>query len=244
MNWYRRFWEEPLAQADFSYWAKVPAWSLEEIVALLLGKDPRLDVVHAYGESPHGIEFSCTHDTLVEIVLRHQAAGELDVLTRSTKVIEWAEKYDFAMPQGLIESVLDREVRWVKKRELSKQWPTVPELEKPADGPATVRMNEHPLEKQSVESTEATSDNELAASEGSEEIELSSQAKRQLANLRALLAAMAISKYNYDPNARKSEVPQILANLLEKRSVRLSAQTIRRHLEAGNEALSKARPEN
>ena len=37
-----RSFNQPNAKADFEYWAKFPLWTLDEAVALTLGKDPRV----------------------------------------------------------------------------------------------------------------------------------------------------------------------------------------------------------
>ena len=38
----KRFYNSPAAQADFTYWARVESWTLDEAVALLLARDPRV----------------------------------------------------------------------------------------------------------------------------------------------------------------------------------------------------------
>jgi hypothetical protein len=243
MEWHRQFWEEPQAKADFSHWAKVPAWNLGEIAALMLGRDPSFFNSAEFFEGTQGSEFAGARYELLDILYRHVAAGELYNLTASTKVIDWAEKYDFALPQELVERVRDLQVRRVKQRESPMQEPTMPALETPTREAARIRMSEPKPERQSVNVTDPLTEYEFAVSKDPGEIPLASQAKRQLANLRALLAAMAISKYSYKPDAAKSDVPQMLASLLERQGVPLSAQTIRNHLEAGSKLLEKARPE-
>jgi hypothetical protein len=45
----------PDVEADFVYWSKMPYWSLEESVALLLGKEPKSiywDIVQHHLEWP------------------------------------------------------------------------------------------------------------------------------------------------------------------------------------------------
>lgn len=243
MGSYGQFWEEPHAQADFSHWAKIPAWSLEEIVALSLNKDPRFVSSDKFVQSTRGTEFSATYFQQLEIVQRHHAAGDLDDRTRTTKVIEWAEEYDFALPQELVERVRDLEERRVKKRELPQQEPTMPAPEKPVHEAAVITMSEPPLESQRPDKAEASSERQLAVGKKAKGTSDERPNKRQLDNLQSLLAVMAISKFQYDPNAAKSPVPQMLAKLLKRYGVSIGAQTIRNHIKDGIDLLPSVRPE-
>lgn len=38
----QRFYNQPKAMADFGYWCKLPYWTLDEAVALILGRDPHM----------------------------------------------------------------------------------------------------------------------------------------------------------------------------------------------------------
>lgn len=243
MIWHRQFFEEPQTNAEFAYWAKMPDWSVEEIAALSLGKDPRFVSSKKFVHGTRGTEFSAIYRSQLKLAQSHRASGRLGRRTCPVQVIEWAEAYDFLLPNDLVDLVRKLEARRTKKRELLQQVLTISAPEQSPHEVDALQSSEPLPDKQSAEPTAEALEIDFAASENPEKIRLTSQAKRQLANLRALLAAMAISKYNYNPEV-KSEVPEILANLLDKKGVQLGAETIRIHLKAGSNLLLKARAKN
>lgn len=116
MQWHRQFWEEPQTKAEFEYWTKMPTWSLEEIVALSLGKCPYFVSSDKFVHGTRGTDFSTAYFSRLEIVQRHYADGELSERTRPTRVVEWALEYDFPMPKELVERVQQMELRRMEKR--------------------------------------------------------------------------------------------------------------------------------
>lgn len=275
------FFDEPQTKADFDFWSTVPTWSLDEIVALSLGKDPRFVSSDKFGHGMRGNDFSAAFFGRLHQAERAKEAGILSDHTPATHAIKWADGAGFAFPKDVVKKVrrfarlttmktsitaapvesnaTDSEIKTeldsfarpsarplpARNRELTQpisEHGSTPQAAKQLSRTAVpLQLSEHQPKKQSVEPTLATSAIELAVDEDPEKIPLTSQAKRQLANLRALLAAMAISKYNFNPEV-KSEVPEILANLLDKKGVQLGAETIRIHLKAGSDLLLKGHP--
>jgi hypothetical protein len=89
--------EEPFARfhreaaiADVPWWAKADAWTLEEGVMLLLGRDPRkvtADVLEQWrGKSP----FVKRYDELLELARRAKLRSLLDDHVKPTDFLDWA----------------------------------------------------------------------------------------------------------------------------------------------------------
>lgn len=228
MQWHRQFWEEPQTKAEFEYWTKMPTWSLEEIVALSLGKSPYFVSSEKFVHGTRGTDFSTAYFSRLEIVQRHHADGELSERTRPTRVIEWALEYDFPMPEELVERVQQMEKRRMEKRVPPEREPAVSAREQPFQEATDVKKNETQPDQQITQAEDASPERQLAIKKAANETGESLPGKRQLDNLRALLAVMAISKFQYDPNAEKSPVPQKLARLLERHGVTVGPQTIRK----------------
>lgn len=119
MGWPSHFYDDPTAVADVDYWSKMPEWSLEEIVALSLGKDPRVVSSDKFVHGTRGTEFSAAYFTRLEIVGRNHLANQLGDSTPPIKVIEWANVIEFSFPTELIEAV-----RLVDQRRRGKTRPT------------------------------------------------------------------------------------------------------------------------
>jgi len=100
------FFNQPDAQADVDYWARLSSWKAEEAVALSFGKNPKVvtfkkitqdDVKH----SSLSHEYVCIHD----IVTRAVEDGVLDKKLKPSVFLAWAKGLKISVPDGLIEAV-------------------------------------------------------------------------------------------------------------------------------------------
>jgi len=100
------FFNQPDAQADVDYWARLSSWKAEEAVALSFGKNPKVvtfkkitqdDVKH----SSLSHEYVCIHD----IVIRAVEDGVLDKKLKPSVFLAWAKDLKISVPDGLIEAV-------------------------------------------------------------------------------------------------------------------------------------------
>lgn len=85
------FFNQPGANADFEEWARFDFWSLEESVALLLGKSPKnvtLKKVRGYG---HISKFPQTYESLLNLAQRSEVMTHSQRL-RPADVLAWAQK--------------------------------------------------------------------------------------------------------------------------------------------------------
>ena len=100
------FFNQPDAQADVDYWARLSSWKAEEAVALSFGKNPKVvtfkkitqdDLKH----SSLSHEYVCIHD----IVIRAVDDGVLNKKLKPSVFLAWAKDLKISVPDGLIEAV-------------------------------------------------------------------------------------------------------------------------------------------
>ena len=100
------FFNQPDAQADFDYWARLSSWKVEEAVALSFGKNPKVVtlkniVQNGVKDSNFGNEFL----GVLEIVTRAVEDGVLDKKLKPSVFLAWAKDLKISVPDGLIEAV-------------------------------------------------------------------------------------------------------------------------------------------
>lgn len=106
-----RFFHQPNAAADFAYWSKVEYWTLDESLALLLGKSPEVvtwKTVQAYVNIS---EFAKAYERLRNLALRAQAMNRGQTAVYPSAVLAWAADMDIAVPQGLKDAMAERDAR-------------------------------------------------------------------------------------------------------------------------------------
>lgn len=237
------FFDEPQTKADFVYWSKIPQWTLDQIVALSLGKDPRFVSLDKFTHGTRGNDFAAAYFGRLDIVHAHRAAGELEEKTSSTRVIEWAEEYDFPLPQELVDLVRQLRDRRMKKNEVTDAEPAALEHSESTTSPAASTIVAVEGISEQSDAAEPAGNSELAIRKGRKKNADRLLLTRERETLQALLTAMAIAKYQYNPDDAKSKTPQLLVKLLERHGLTTGAQTVRNHLKDGAKLLPKRRPE-
>jgi hypothetical protein len=100
----------PDVDADLSHWSKMPYWSLEESVALLLGKDPEIvnwDIVQYHLEWPFATDLSLNYEKLRDLVFRAFEKQEIEEKNPPSIFIHWADSRDIEVPKELRKLVED-----------------------------------------------------------------------------------------------------------------------------------------
>lgn len=104
----RRLFNLPSASADFAYWVKADLWTLDEGIALLLGKDPRQvtkALVDLYGgKSPFARRFL----ELRMLAERSMLLNTSKSLHRKVEILKWAVDAQLEVPRGLLEALAAR----------------------------------------------------------------------------------------------------------------------------------------
>ncbi|WP_454748592.1 hypothetical protein [Ciceribacter selenitireducens] len=96
-----RFYNQPESTADFKYWAKLSYWSIEEIVALSLGRDPRKVNWQSIGRFHLESEFVAEYSQRNTIVSRAKTMGQLWERTIPNVAVAWARRMRLEIPDQL-----------------------------------------------------------------------------------------------------------------------------------------------
>lgn len=94
----------PDVAADLNHWSKMPYWSLEESVALLLGRDPEVvnwDIVQHYQEWPFYTELSINYTKLRNLILRAFKMKEIEEQNAPFAFLQWADSRNVEVPEEL-----------------------------------------------------------------------------------------------------------------------------------------------
>ena len=101
------FYSQPDSKFQLQHWARADCWTLEEGVALCLGKDPR--IVNSETLRPHaGVsEFARRFYDALDLAQRASEAGNLPRPTRPDQFLEWADRSGLGYPEELKQAVED-----------------------------------------------------------------------------------------------------------------------------------------
>ena len=100
-----RFFNQPETRADYEYWSRLPLWTLDEAVALSLGKNPAIVTWSGIEEYAESSPFAARFANLRRFVLRANEAQQLSKLISPTDYIAWAKANGVHVPSDLEESV-------------------------------------------------------------------------------------------------------------------------------------------
>lgn len=117
-----RYFNQPDADADFDFWSKAAYWTLDEAVALSLGKDPKKvkwdDIKSLIDRSP----FIQGYGKRRDLANRAKTAGQIKEPTPPSAFVEWSQENDLSFPQQLAEKVKAR----MKKTDATVPTPSAP----------------------------------------------------------------------------------------------------------------------
>ncbi len=252
-----RYFNKPFAMADFTHWAKAPYWTIEEAIALSLGRDPeKVNWKHIQdykGESAFALKYALRRD----LARRAVAMKQLTDGVLPGMFLGWAQRNDLDVPEILVELV----------KKIGQ---------KIADWPAMVKAAQESEEatlKWAKETTEKAS--ELAAAASQQLAEATSKIKQrdqQIAQLQAvidelrsraasqkqqigeklnpkerhsflkLVLGMAIDGYGYDSTEKKSPTPKELVDCLAKWGISIDEDTVRSKLKEAANTVSLEKP--
>ncbi len=108
-----RFFSKREAEADFSYWSKVEYWTLDESIALLLGKSPEVVTWKTIQPLVNVSAFAKRFERLRSLALRAQAMNRGQTAVYPSAVLDWANEMEIPVPQSLQEELARQ---WAKKQ--------------------------------------------------------------------------------------------------------------------------------
>jgi len=104
-----RFYNQPYADADFSFWSKMPCWNLEEAVALSFGKCPEVVNTVKLEGCGHTSPFIQKYHRLRDWVERARRTSQLAEPVVPKAFIAWARQNEVEFPATLEAAVAARE---------------------------------------------------------------------------------------------------------------------------------------
>lgn len=114
----RQFYNMPPAMADFAHWSQMDYWSVEEAVALLLGREP--SVVNSASLKKHQTSpFAQRYTKLLQIAQRSETLGGSDRV-RPAAAVDWALLTEAVEPPPDLE-------RWLRSRGRLREPDVAPE---------------------------------------------------------------------------------------------------------------------
>jgi hypothetical protein len=256
-----RPYNQPAADADFSHWAKMSYWTLDECVALSLGKNPKMVTWPVVQSFERVSPFASKYASRREIVLRAEKMGQLWQSTIPAVFLAWAERMRFPIPAELVETIKELGIQ-------IRDWKTAHDEQKVLADSAQEKLSEeldahlttitkhskyveemgkrqsqiiqdcktlNAAKEELVEKLKARI-NKLETAPAQDVKPLGTRERESLAKL---VIGMAIGGYAYDPNAsRNSSTGEIASDLLQI-GLSLDEDTIRKYLAEGRELLPR-----
>jgi len=222
----------PSAMADFDHWSKAAQWSLDEAIALSLGRNPNT-LNWAIAESQ---DWSSTFANLYEqrrdLTLRAKAQNYLTDPVKPGRFLGWAKQYDISYPDELEELVIAR------GNNIENWQETIDQLQ--AAHKDHLSALERNIESQQSQLAKLTTERDalLAKIEELEATDRSgSVSTKERESLLRLVAAMAVRGYSYDPNVKRNSATTDIAHDLEHLGIPLDPGTIRKWLKQSMDLL-------
>jgi hypothetical protein len=236
------FFNLPHAAADFEHWSKMEHWSLDEAIALAMGKAPEIvswDKIKAFKDiSP----FVGRYARLRDLAERAKAWQKLFDPVLPPIFIRWAEQHEIALPSELVEKAskfTDKLIDWKKEYQAMKaaceglrsDYDRLREMydQHIEDWKKVVQMKNDVIEAQQKRISEL--EEELAAirvAPAVREAKAPSPIERQ--NMLKAIYVMALKGYGYSPEDRRSTVVSEIVSDISLAGFSVSDDTIRRYL--------------
>ena len=250
------FFNQPSSNADFTYWSRIAYWTLEEGVALSLGKNPAIvdwDKIKAHRPNSLFVKkYAAKH----EEVRRAKAMGQLWDSTIPFVFIKWANRIGFEMPSELISSVValgpqildwktayEQEVVEKAKIEINLGEANEKTLEMMRDNTSFIEKMNADNNKLIEGYQKSIAQRDQFIAEQKREIALLKTAKpvaaknqkpeigqRERDSLLKLILGIAIKGYSYDPKATRSKEVLEITNDLQFLGLSLTEDTVRKYL--------------
>ena len=248
-----RFFNQPRARADFDHWSKAEHWSLEEAVALAMGKAPEVVSwvkIQSFSTSP----FVQRYGRLRDLAQRAVPWKKLYDPVLPTIFIKWAEDNEIPVPAGLSEKVYklkgkvaDWKERYDELRAMYDQHigdgkKRYDELRAMYDQHmadwkklATQQSAEIQSNREKISQLEGELSDLRAVPVAAEPTKPQSPVERQ--NMLKLIYGMAVRGFGYNPEDKRSTIVPELVGDLALEGLPLSDDTIRRYLKEARDHL-------
>lgn len=205
----------PYADADFEYWARMPHWTVDEAVALTLGKAPEqvnwLTVEKVINRSSVAAEYGRRR----ELAVRSVAWKQLTDPVLPAEFIVWADSMGMTIPDALRNALDAQNVRATDYKALYENL-----LASCAEKDGSVAAVLQELKKMEARLEVAQDEKHANRALGTKE----------RTSLMAIIAAMAIRGYGYDPLAKKNTATKDIADDIAELGLSLDVDTVRKYI--------------
>ena len=241
------FFNQPRANADFEFWSKAAYWTLDEAIALSLGKSPEIvkwenvqkHVQYVYDSKAGKIfmfsPFAKRYQQIRELALRAVKVQELYDPVLPALFLAWTKKNELDFPAALEEQLVARGIAHTDWRgayeELAQKYAALKKSYQ-----ADLSQKETELAQALAKAREEV--NARSEEAGSAEKPLHT---RERESALKLIIGMALKGYCYDPSASRNAATQDIADDLAALGIGLDADTVRKWLKEGTELLPNSR---
>jgi hypothetical protein len=229
----QRFFNQPWANADSKHWGKAAYWTIDEGVALLLGKAPEVvnwESVRDYADvSP----FAWRYAKLRDLVQRMQHTGQLGWSIKPGTLLEWAKRAHLEYPSELEKEVLACGHQIADWKSLHDEVQAKYNELKAQCDEAQARLDEN---EKLISSLVAERDSLRLQIVELEQASEQGQAKdkplltKERGTLLKLIIGMAVKGYCYNPDAERSDKINDIVHDLDCVGVSLDDDTVRKWL--------------
>jgi hypothetical protein len=205
----------PYADADFEYWARMPHWTVDEAVALTLGKAPEQVNWHTVEKVLNRSSVAAEYGRRRELAVRSMMWKQLTDPVLPAEFVGWADRMGMTVPDAL-RNALD--AQGVKETDYKALYENLLASRAEADKSVAAVFEELQRMKASLEAAEA----EKRASRA--------LGIRERESMMAIIAAMAIRGYSYDPAAKKNTATKDIADDIALIGLSLDVDTVRKYV--------------
>lgn len=247
------FFNQPTSNADFSYWSRISYWTLEEGVALSLGKNPAIVSSHKLTGHNAISPFKALYATKLEEVRRARTMGQLWDSTIPFVFTKWAKRVGFEMPEELTSRVLELGVQirdWKEAYEQQVKETQATEgkleaanqkilellgnhtkfIEKTRNDNNSLISSYQEVVEQRDQTITRLKEDLGAIKPGTAKEQKADLGPREKGSLLKLILGMAIKGYSFDPKATRSTQVQEIADDLLTLGLSLDVDTVRKYL--------------
>lgn len=202
---------KPGAEADFEYWARMPHWTIDEAVALTLGKAPEQVNWHTVENVVDRSSVAAEYSRRRKLALRSVSGNPLlpaDFVAR-------ADRVGMTVPDTLRSSLDAQGIKEIDYKALYERLRA-----SCAERDEALAVAIYELEMLKTHSKAAQPENRASKSSGTKERE----------SIMAMIAGMAIRGYGYDPTAGKNKAPKEIADDVAALGLSLDVDTVRKYV--------------
>lgn len=201
-----KFYNRPAAAADYEQWSKAATWTVDEAIALSLGKSPEAVTWEIVKRDTQFSKFAKIYARNRDLALRATEAGELSNPVQPSKFLGWAKQFGIDCPAelaGLVNAGNDNSQDWKAEYD---ELATALEAKDQMIADLTEQLDQ--LEKQ------------LKTSEN----------KKILSSLYKILIGIAFEQYDYDPARRRNNATEQIVGDLGLHGIEIDKGTVLQRL--------------